>query len=215
VQDLMHAIRLPMRVTQLLAEATLRLTVGDLTRVGLRRPDHRLYETHPIVNSQLVYYVGQGDIRPVGDVERLDGDGVVFTDGSRHQVDVIVYCTGYLVRFDFIDEDHLNWRGQRPHLFLNVFPPAHDNLFVVGLIQPDSGQFKLVHWQSELIAEAIQAQRMRPDAYRKFARLRDAHLDDEVSAGIHYKESTRHFFEINHYDYLRTLQRVMHGLQLV
>lgn len=213
VQDLMHALRLPMRVMQLLGESTLRLSVGDITRVGLRLPDHRLYETHPIVNSQLVHYVGQGDITPVGDVARLDGDAVVFADGSRHEADVIVSCTGYLLRFDFLDPRHLGWRDGRPHLFLNVCPATYDNLFVVGLIQPDSGQFKLVHWQSELLATAVDAQRDRPGAYARFTRLRDQHLDDELGGGVHYADSTRHVFEVNHFDYLRRLERVLHVLE--
>ena len=57
--------RLPLRLRQWLFAARCRLTVGDLTRYGLPKPDHRVYETHPIVNSQLLYYIGHGGITPV------------------------------------------------------------------------------------------------------------------------------------------------------
>ena len=35
--------------------------------------------------------------RPSDDIARFDADGVVFTDGSRIDVDLVVFCTGYLV----------------------------------------------------------------------------------------------------------------------
>jgi thioredoxin reductase len=213
VYDLFLSLRLPKPVIQALMQTTLRLTVGDLERVGLKRPDHRMLETHPIVNSQLVYYVGQGDITPVDDIARLDGDGVVFTDGRREQVDVIVYATGYLARFEFIDPAHLNCVDGRPRLFMHVFGPRHDNLFVVGLIQPDSGQFKIVHWQAEAVATAIDAQRERQPAYRRFTQVRDRHLVDQLGGGVQYKDSTRHWFEINHFEYLRRIQSVIDLLE--
>lgn len=213
VYDLFLSLRLPKRVLQTLMETTLRMTVGDVARLGMKPPDHRMLQTHPIVNSQLVSSVAHGDITPVDDIARLDGDAVVFAGGRREAVDVIVYCTGYLVTMPFIDHAHLNWRDGRPRLFLHVFGPAHDNLFVVGLIQPDSGQFKIVHWQAEAVATALDAQRDRPAAYRRFTQLRDAHLGDELGGGVHYTESTRHYFEINHFDYLRSLQHALHVLE--
>ena len=213
VNDLVLALRVGRRVHQWLVEQTVRLTTGDITRVGLRRPDHRMLETHPIVNSQLVYYVGHGEITPVPDIDRFEGSDVIFSDGRRETVDLVVNCTGYLVDFPFLDVKHLNWDGARPRLYKNIFPPEHDNLFVCGLLQPDSGQFKLVHWQAVAMAAFIQAQRSRPDAAERFRRLRAAHLDESLSGGVHYKESTRHLFEVQHFAYIEGLARIIHLLE--
>ena len=213
VYDLVLSLRLPKRATQFLLESTMKLIAGDISRVGLKRPDHRFLETHPIVNQQLVYYVGHGDITPVDDIECFDGDAVVFTDGRREVVDLVVYCTGYLVQFPFLAEHHLNWHDGRPHLYKTVFTPRHDNLFVCGLIQPDSGQFKLVHWQSVAIAAFLEAQRERPAAAERFRKMMTSHLDESLGGGVAYKDSTRHHFEINHFDYLRGLEQVIHVLE--
>ena len=213
VYDLVLGLRLPKRVVQVLLESTIKLTTGDITRLGLKRPDHRMLETHPIVNQQLLYYVGHGEITPTDDIDHFDGDAVVFADGRRESVDLIVYCTGYLVRFPFLDERHLNWNGDRPHLYKNIFTPRHDNLFVCGLIQPDSGQFNLVHWQSVAIAVYLEAQRRRPDAAQRFREIMATHLEESLGGGVQYKESTRHHFEINHFDYLRGLEDVIHVLE--
>lgn len=213
VGDALLGLRLPLRVRQALFALTLRTTVGDLTRHGLAEPDHKLFETHPIVNSQLVYYVGHGDLAPKPDIERFDSAGAVFTDGSRADVDLVVFCTGYLVRFEFIDREHLNWDGERPHLYENIFTPKHDNLFVAGLIQPDSGQFTLAHWQTRAIAAYLRAREERPQAAAEFRERVQRETDRVFSAGARYADSTRHYFEVAHMDYLRALERDINRLE--
>ena len=59
---------------------------------------------------------------------------------------------------------HLNWQGDRPGLFLHVFHPQYDNLFVAGLIQPDSGLWGLVDRQAQLIARFLLAGAQRAAA---------------------------------------------------
>jgi Flavin-binding monooxygenase-like len=69
--------------------------LGDPQRIGLPKPDHKLLEAHPIVNSQTLYNVGHGDIMPKLDVAQLCGDSVRFIDGSVEQIDLIIYATGF------------------------------------------------------------------------------------------------------------------------
>jgi pimeloyl-ACP methyl ester carboxylesterase/thioredoxin reductase len=208
IYDALLSLRLPLPVLRFLLESTAKLTVGDLTKFGLPKPDHEFLETHPIVNSLLVYYVGHGDITPKPDVERFDGAEVVFTDGSREEVDLVVFCTGYLIEFPFVDRERLNWRDGRPRLYKNVFHPHRDDLAVIGLIQPDSGQFKLVHWQSVAVARWLRvledADASAIDAFRKHKR---DHVDEDLAHGVKYKNSTRHYLEINHMTYLRRLRK--------
>ncbi len=214
VADSLLALRLPLGLRRVLFKASLGIAVGDLTKFGLKRPDHKFFETHPIVNQQLVYYVGQGDITPKDDIDRFDADGVVFTDGSRVDVDLVVFCTGYLVRFPFLEQDWLNWKDDHPQLFLQMFTPSYDNLVVSGLIQPDSGQWTLAHWQGILIARVAEALRARPAVAHGFLSRSAAEADRRYSAGAHYKDSTRHYFEVAHQDYLRALQDAIHELEV-
>jgi thioredoxin reductase len=213
VADSLLAMRLPLPVRRVLFGATLKLTVGDLTKFGLQKPDHKFFETHPIVNQQLVYYVGHGDITPVRDIERFDATGAVFQDGSRADVDLVVFCTGYLVTFPFLDEQWLNWSGDHPQLFLQMFTPSYDNLVVSGLIQPDSGQWTLAHWQGVLAARVAEALRDRPFAARGFLSRAQSEAGRRFSAGTEYKDSTRHYFEVAHQDYLQALQDAIHELE--
>jgi cation diffusion facilitator CzcD-associated flavoprotein CzcO len=209
---LLGSLRLPAAVYRRLGERTLRLTVGDQRRYGLPLPDHHLYETHPIVNSLLLYHLGHGDIAVKPDVARFEPDGVVFADGSRAEVDLVVFATGYLVRFDFLDDEHLSMTGGRPRLHQHVFSPRYDNLFVAGLIQPDSGQFTLAHWQTVAIARSLAARAERPEAFRRFRAEVVALAGNAWSGGTAYKDSTRHWFEVNHVAYARGLERTINLL---
>jgi thioredoxin reductase len=207
VSDLVFTLKLPTRVTQRLFETTAKLVVGRYERLGLPTPDHRFLETHPIVNQQLLYYVGHGAITPKPDIDRFEAREVVFTDGSRVTADLVVFATGYRIRFPFLDRAALNWQDGRPVLYRNVFHPERDDLFVAGLIQPDSGQFCLVHWQTVAIARFLELRAHDPRGAERFlARARD-HLEDRSDGGVNYVESTRHLVEVEHADYIADLDR--------
>jgi hypothetical protein len=83
---------------------------------------------------------------------------------------------------------------------------------VSGLIQPDSGQWTLAHWQGMLIARVAEAQRDRPAAQPLAARAR-AEAARRFTAGVEYKDSTRHYYEIAHQDYLTAVQDAIHALE--
>lgn len=211
VGDALLRLGVPLPVRRAIATLSVRLLVGRPEETGLPKPDHRLFETHPIVNTLLPYYVRHGDIVCRPDVERLDGRTVRFVDGTAEEIDLIVFATGYRIVFPFLDEAHLNWRDGRPRLHLHVFPPARDDLFVAGLIQPDSGQFGLVHWQTRAIALFLDAVRRgdpRADAFRRVRREAEAAYGNP----IRYKDSTRHHVEVEHWSYLRALRRTCRAL---
>ena len=69
------------RVAQPLLTGLLRFLVGDLRRFGLPAPDHRVLESHPIMNTQILHFLAHGDVAAKPDVVRLDGRRVHFADG--------------------------------------------------------------------------------------------------------------------------------------
>lgn len=207
VSDLMLNLRVPLAFRRASATVLHRVLVGSPARTRLPKPDHRLFETHPVVNSLLPYYVGQGDITPVPDIARFEGKQVHFVDGQSTEIDLIVFATGYRLEFPFIESRLLNWtNGRRPGLYLNVFHPRYDTLFVAGMIQPDSGQFGLVHWQTA--AAARFAREVFENGTRaESLRRRKENPEEDLGSGIRYKESPRHTLEVEHWNYQRKLKR--------
>jgi len=206
--EFMHRLRLPLWLRRWLALRLLELTVGSPQDYGLPAPDHRLFETHPVGNSLLYYYLGHGDICVKQNIERFSGDHVHFVDDSVERIDLIVFATGYRISFPFIDNRHVLDDEQRPRLFLNAFHPQFDNLFVVGLLQPDSGAWGLADYQSQLIAQFICAQDRQAPSADWFRRLKASDQVD-LSSGIRYVDSARHSLEVEHFGYRRRLRKLI------
>lgn len=206
--EVSHKLHLPLPVRRTLNTLLLKMVMGDPQRFGLPKPDHKLLEAHPIANSQMLYYVGHGDITPKPDVETLCGDRVRFKDGSEEAIDVIVYATGFRISFPFIDTKHLNWQETGPGFYLHVFHPQYDNLFIVGLIQPDSGVFWIADYQSQLVARFIQAQ-MHDSTRAEAFRLLKAGPQPDLRGGTKHLRTERHYLEIEHYSYGQRLKRLI------
>ena len=125
-------------------------------------------------------------------------------EGRREAIDLIVYATGFRISFPFIDREHLNWRDGRPDLYLNIFHPTRDNLFVAGMIQPDSGQWGLVDYQAQLIARFIAGLSKESSRAEKFRRRKSNDRPD-LTGGVRYIRSPRHLLEVEHFGYRKTL----------
>ena len=213
VNDAITGLHLPLWFRQWMFARTLRLTVGDLRRYGLPEPDHRVYETHPIVNSQLIYQIGHGGVQPVPDIARFDRHGVELISGERIDPDFVVFATGYLPRFEFLAGDVLEADAEgRPKLFMHAFSRRFPTLFVAGMVQPDSGIFPIVHWQSVAIARWLRLREADPVRAAAFWRS-VAGAPDRRWTTAKVKQSTRHWFEIGHFVYLRALQGILRELE--
>ena len=169
---------------------------GDPTRFGFPEPDHKIYESHPIVNTLVLHHLGHGDIHVRKDVERLDGSGVRFVDGSRSDYDLIVLATGYTLHYPFVDRALLDWSGMAPDLYLNVFSRRDPNLFVLGMIEASGIGWQGRYEQAELVASVIRARELAPDRAAAFeGRVHGPRPD--LSGGYHYLGLERMAYYVN------------------
>lgn len=209
-----RAWRLPARLRQWLFARLLRLAVGDPTRFGLPRPGHKVFQRHPVVNSQLLYYVGHGAITPVPDIVRFHPYAVELRDGRTIEPELVVFATGYQPRFEFLAPELLGVdRSGRPTLLLNVFSRRHPTLAVAGLLQPEAGLLPLVHWQTVAIARWLRLRQAAPERAAAFT----TRLGDQAGDGrqpTRDQESVGRWFEVGHVDYLRALQRALDELEV-
>jgi cation diffusion facilitator CzcD-associated flavoprotein CzcO len=186
-------------------------TIGLPARHGLPDPDHRLWETHPVVNSDLYRAIDSGAIMPAGDVVGFAGRDVAFADGRSEAFDVVVCATGYHTTHPFIDARLLGADSAAglPRLFLNLLHRTRDDVAVVGLIQPDSGQWGLTDLQARLVARMIVASRSAP---RASAWLYAQRQRPPRQPPIRYVSSPRHALEVEHFSYRRQLERLIAGM---
>jgi cation diffusion facilitator CzcD-associated flavoprotein CzcO len=201
--DRLRRLGVPAWLFQLLARTSAQMVLGPPQKFGLPKPDHAMFETHPIVNSQLYYAIGHGRVTPKPDLTRLDGRTAHFADGSAEEVDAIVCATGFRLSFPFLDSSYLNLKDGLPVLYKNLFHPHLDNLFFVGLIQPNSGAWWLAELQAELMARALKT---------PSPRLRAAIADRQDTRYFDYQPSLRHHLEVDYLRYERDLRRLLRKL---
>jgi hypothetical protein len=202
---------LPAWLAQPLLTVLLRLLVGDLRRYGLPRPDHKVLESHPIVNDQLLHYLAHGDVRVVPDVRELRGDRAAFADGCECQVDVIILATGYRATIPCLDPSVLSLEAGAAPLYLNVFPD-HAGLYVVGLFETDGAAYPVVSKQAALVAAVIRAERDAPERAAWFHRGRTGARPD-LSGGMKYLASPRHAIYVQYDEYVHRLEKLVHRLR--
>jgi hypothetical protein len=183
-------------------------TVGLPWQHGLPRPDHKLFETHPVINADLLAQIDAGRIRPAGDVAAYDEACVIFRDGMRQEFDLVIAATGYQTTIPFIDGRLLGAESSTgtARLFMNMLHPTRDDIAVVGLIQPDSGQWGITDIQAKLVARMALAARESP---RAAAWLYARRQRPARKGPIDYIASPRHTLEVEHFSYRRELERLV------
>lgn len=205
------AIRLPARLKQAIDSVVLKWFTGDPVRFGFPKPDYRMYESHPVVNSLVLYHAGHGDIGVRADIARLDGKTVHFKDGSSRDYDLILTATGYQLDYHFIEPSLLNWHGMAPQLHLNIFHPHYDNLFVMGMIEASGIGWQGRYEQGELVARWLKAQAAGSVAAAAFKR-RKAGPPPDLSGGYRYLKLERMAYYVHKDTYRRALRQAIAAL---
>lgn len=194
---------LPFRLFQSLFELALRTSRGRLKKYGLPQPEHRILEEHPTISADLLNQLGHGEIRIKPQLSRLDGEHVEFADGSREQIDTIIYATGYDIAFPFFSQDLLDTSDNSVRLYKRVVHPVHHNLFFVGLIQPWGAIMPLAEEQSNWVAEMLTGACGLPA---------EAAMTEEMDAYARklqkrYASSPRHTIQVDFYAYLDEIRK--------
>ncbi|GAB3468729.1 NAD(P)-binding domain-containing protein [Kineococcus endophyticus] len=180
---------LPMRVQQFLFGRALTLLHGKPSRWGLQDPDHKLFETHPVLNSNLFLALQHGDVEPRPGIRSVQGRTVTFTDGRSAEVDTIIAATGYRHRVPYAqryfgDEQH-------PDLYLTAFSREHEGLYGIGFTETNSGAYKHFDAFAQMIASHLEDKRSNPQRYAEFQQFLRTDRPD-LSGGIRFDASPRH-----------------------
>lgn len=137
----------------------LKVAVGDYRDYGLPKPDHKLFEHHPTINTEVLHYLKHGKIQPHPDVKRFDGNTIEFVDGKKTDIDLIVCATGYHVTLPFLDPTIVEVDGSVVRVRWGVVAPRHKQLYIYGWAQARYGFGPLLTPASDLIADLIILQR--------------------------------------------------------
>src|ERR1700682_2913804 len=148
----------PVWAQRLMIGLLLRITVGKYSQYGFPEPDHKIFEAHPTINSELLYYVKHGRIQARPDIARFEGKTVHFVDGRSEEFDLIVCATGYHVSFLFLPPGLVPVKGSTAQVYGGCLLAEYKNLYIIGTSQLRYGFGPVVTPGVDLIARMILAQ---------------------------------------------------------
>jgi hypothetical protein len=164
-----------------------------VSELGFPKPDHKIGHAHPTLSEELYDRLADGSVVAKPNIAELAGNEVVFEDGSREPVDVVIYCTGYRVTFPFFDEGFISAPGNDLPLYRRTMHPEVNGVYFLGLAQPLGALMPLAEEQSKWIAEHIRGDYAFP-AKEEIAA--DMIAEREAHAERFYK-SDRHTMEVD------------------
>ncbi len=198
---------LPFWCKQMVTAAVLRIVQGRYSKYQLKKPTSKPLEVHPTINSELLYFIRHGKIYTRQGIERLDGNSVYFVDGRKEAFDTIIFATGYKISFPFFSTDFIDYSTltQIP-LYQKMIHPEFDNLYFIGLFQPQGCIWPLADYQAKIAANMIAGRLEGPtDVLNKIKK-------ETKKLRSRYKESTRHALEV---DYKAFRQQLLKELKNV
>jgi cation diffusion facilitator CzcD-associated flavoprotein CzcO len=196
---------MPKALRNWLAARMIKGLVGKMSDYGLPEPEIGPFESHGTVSGEFLLRAGSGDIAMKPGIAKLDGDGVVFTDGSREQVDAIIWATGYDIKFPFFDDPALQADADNrpPALFKRILRPGVPDLFYLGLAQPLPTLVNFAEQQSKLVG-AYLAGHYAPPPREEMERVISS--DDAYYLGQYYA-ARRHTIQLDFDHYVRELKK--------
>ena len=179
------------------------VTSGNVARLGLPQPTHRPGQSHPVQSEGIRDALRSGAVTPKPAIDHLEGDGVVFVDGTSAPADLIVWATGYRVSFPFLDPSLLAAPDNDLPLWKRTVHPDLPGLYFIGLLQPVGAVMPLAEAQGAWVADTL-AGRYVPPATDEVRRQMSA--EHERNRRQFYA-SPRHTMEVDFDHYLWDLAR--------
>ena len=152
---------LPVPVGDRLLTLLQRVFVGDLSRFGMPRAEHRPYSDYlernavPLLDIGLVRALKRRELQVVPAVESFEDGGVVLSDGSRVRPDAVIAATGYRRDLEPL-VGHLGVLGPtgRPLVHGAATHPDAPRLHFIGFTNPITGNLRELGIQARGIAAA-------------------------------------------------------------
>ncbi|MCR9141002.1 MAG: NAD(P)-binding domain-containing protein [bacterium] len=193
----------PFRIKELIGTLTFRIAVGKMEDFGLPKPDFRLGQAHPTISHEILGRLGSGDLSFKPGIKEFSAKTVRFNDGSEVEADVVIWCTGYNVKFPFFDEGFIAAHENDLPLFHRAIQPGLHDLFFIGLLQPLGPVMPLSEAQAKWLAEYLTGEYALPSENEMQRQI------EKTQAKMHkrYLNSARHTMQVDFEDFLHELKK--------
>ena len=196
---------LPDKFKQVLHTFTINKLFGKLNKFQLPLPENKIYENHPVINSKIKEIIGHGKINIYPEITDINKNKITFKNNKNIKADIIVLATGFNLKYPFIDKHYLNWKDNMPDLYLNMFNPKYNSLFMLGMYMSLGLGWQGKQLQAECIARYILSKSKNTKAAKKIDLL--MYTRPNMTGKIHYKNRYSADLYVNKRVYLKLLKK--------
>jgi dimethylaniline monooxygenase (N-oxide forming) len=142
-----------------IAARRMRQRLGDRMRrleaLGLPRAPANPFEKRASICDPLQGALERGAVVPRPGIERFEGKELIFRDGSRERADLVLFATGYHLRYPYLPADLVDTRDDDLTLFLGAMHPQRHDLFIVGVSRPTGAFWPIAEVQAQFAAALL------------------------------------------------------------
>jgi indole-3-pyruvate monooxygenase len=153
--------RVPTAISDALARPLIRLTVGDIRKVGLQKlpygPNTQIARDRhvPLLDIGTMEHIKSGRISVHGAIARFTADGVVFADGTELAVDAVVLGTGYRPALEEFLPDWRTVCDETGVPLVSGGPTALPGLYFCGHYVSPAGMLREIGLEARRIAAHV------------------------------------------------------------
>ena len=151
--------RLPARLVDVINAPILRLALGRIEKLGLRRaakgPRQMVEEDGrvPLIDIGTLEKIRDGSIQICGGIDRLTPDGVVFADGESRKFDAIILATGFRPDLRQLMPDLEGVFDRHGMPLVTGQATSAPGLYFCGQITSPTGQLREIGIEAQRIAD--------------------------------------------------------------
>jgi cation diffusion facilitator CzcD-associated flavoprotein CzcO len=149
------------RIADLISAPLIRILLGDLTRLGLKKMPYGVLEeirrdgNAPVLDIGTIKHIRKGHIRILDDIDHIDGSLVHFKDGKSQNFDAIIAGIGYYRDYaQFLQVDKERFEDLRNEMTRQKFF-GKDGLYFCGYWVSPTGQIREIRLDAQRIAKDI------------------------------------------------------------
>jgi len=157
---------LPSSLFQTILTRLINYVEGNLPP-GLQ-PKHKLLEASLPIRGDFLEKVNVGLVQPhKAGIDKFTRDALILTNGTKLNVDAVVFCTGYNIDYPYLPVDSYLTKNNKVidaldnpvNLFELIVSPNYQNLFFIGLVEspgPNAQIFETqARWAVAVLSETI------------------------------------------------------------
>jgi cation diffusion facilitator CzcD-associated flavoprotein CzcO len=155
--------RLPARLVDVINAPVLRLAIGNIEKLGLRRaakgPRQMVDEDGrvPLIDIGTLAKIRDGSIRVRGGIDRFTSDGVVFADAMMEAFDAVILATGFRPDLRGLIPDVDGVFDSHGMPLVTGQATAAPGLYFCGQITVPTGQLREIGIEAQRVADNAEA----------------------------------------------------------